>query len=48
VLRLRRFPLARVCFFRESERGVQEYVALRSPVAELQVIATTWRFGFLN
>jgi hypothetical protein len=47
-VKLRRFPLARVCLLRESERGVQECVVLRSPVAELQVIATTWRFGFLN
>jgi hypothetical protein len=48
VLRLRRFPLARVCLLRESEREVQECVVLRSLVAEFQVIATTWGFGFLN
>ena len=41
-------PLARVSSFRESERDIQECVALRSPVAEAQVVATTWRFWFFR
>lgn len=43
-----KIPLARVCLFRESERENQECVVLGSLVVEVQVIATTWRFWFLN
>jgi hypothetical protein len=39
-------PLARVGSFRESEREIQQCVVLRSPVVEVQVVATTWRFWF--
>jgi len=41
-------PLARVSSFQESEREIQEFVVLRSPVVEVQVIATTWRFWFFK
>jgi hypothetical protein len=41
-------PLARVSSFRESEREIQECVALRSLVVEVQVVGTTWRFWFFS
>lgn len=41
-------PLARVSSFHESEREIQECVVLRSPVVEVQVVATTWRLWFFN
>jgi hypothetical protein len=41
-------PLAHVSPIRESEREIQECVMLRSPVAEVQVVATPWRFWFFN
>jgi hypothetical protein len=41
-------PLARVSQFRESERGFQECVVLRSRITEFQVVVTTWRFWFFR